>query len=118
VLTQLAAGRLDAVRVTAAKATYEGIDFTNVDAKLFDVPTDSSRPVGTVDAEATIPLTTIDRLAKEKASLPDGMAFDSSASGLVLTGSLLGQDVRIGIDTRAEAWRILVSAKTLQLGSA
>ncbi|NNV10277.1 DUF2993 domain-containing protein, partial [Geobacillus sp. MMMUD3] len=87
VLTQLAAGRLDAVRVTAAKATYEGIDFTNVDAKLFDVPTDSSRPVGTVDAEATIPLTTIDRLAKEKASLPDGMAFDSSASGLVLTGS-------------------------------
>ncbi len=118
VLTQLAAGRLDAVRVTAAKATYEGIDFTNVDAKLFDVPTDSSRPVGTVDAEATIPLTTIDRLAKEKASLPDGMAFDSSASGLVLTGSLLGQDVRIGIDTRAEARRILVSATTLQLGSA
>ncbi|MFF8893019.1 LmeA family phospholipid-binding protein [Brevibacterium casei] len=118
VLTQLAAGRLDEVRVTAAQATYEGIDFSDVDAKLFDVPTDTSRPVGTVDAEATIPLATIDRLAKEKASLPDGMAFTTDDNGLVLTGSLLGQEVRIGIDTRAEARRILVSATTIQLGSA
>lgn len=118
VLTQLAAGRLDSVRVKAASAKYENIEFSSVDAKLFDVPTDTARPIGTVDAEATLPLSTIDTLAKEKASLPAGMSFTTEGSRLILTGSLLGQDVRIGIDARASGRQILVSASTITLGSA
>lgn len=118
ILNQLAAGRLDAVDVTATRATYEDLEVTDVDLSLFDVPTDSTRPIGTVDGEATIPLSTIDRLAGQNASLPDGMTFTTTDGTLYLTGSLLGQDVRVGIDAQPDGRQILVSATTLTLGSA
>lgn len=42
VLTQLAGGELDTVHITAGQARYEDVDFTDVDAKLFDAPVDLS----------------------------------------------------------------------------
>lgn len=118
VLTQLASGKLDSVHITAAQATYEDVDFTDVDAKLFDVPTDTSRPIGTVDATAVLPHSTLDELATEHASLPDGMTFTTTDGQLALKGSLLGQDLIIGIDPKAEGRKAVVDATTIRLGSA
>ncbi|HCG57070.1 MULTISPECIES: DUF2993 domain-containing protein [Brevibacterium] len=118
VLTQIAGGKLNTVHVTADQAQYENVDFTDVDAKLFDVPTDTSRPIGTVEASAVIPLATIDALATEHASLPSGMSFTTIDGGLYLKGSLLGQDLLIGIDPKAESRRVVVNATTIRLGSA
>ncbi|MCF2587520.1 LmeA family phospholipid-binding protein [Brevibacterium sp. UCMA 11752] len=118
VLTQMAGGTLDTVRVTADRAQYENVDFTDVDAELFDVPVDTSRPIGTVDASAVIPLSTIDSLATEHASLPDGMSFTTIDGGLYLKGSLLGQDLLIGIESKAQSRRVVVNATTIRLGSA
>lgn len=118
VLTQMAGGTLDTVHVTADRAQYENVDFTDVDAKLFDVPVDTSRPIGTVEASAVIPLSTIDSLATEHASLPEGMAFTTVDSGLYLQGSLLGQDLLIGIESKAESRRAVVNATSIRLGSA
>ncbi|TSI15953.1 DUF2993 domain-containing protein [Brevibacterium aurantiacum] len=118
VLTQMAGGTLDTVHVTADRAQYENVDFTDVDAKLFDVPVDTSRPIGTVEASAVIPLSTIDSLATEHASLPEGMAFTTVDGGLYLQGSLLGQDLLIGIESKAESRRAVVNATSIRLGSA
>lgn len=118
VLTQMASGRLDTVHITAADATYEDVDFTDVDAKLYDVPTDTSRPVGTVDASAVLPHSTLDSLAAEHASLPEGMTFTTVDGELVLKGSLLGQDLLIGIDPKADGRRAVVDASEIRLGSA
>ena len=118
VLTQLASGKLDSVHITAAEATYEDVDFTDVYAKLYDVPTDTSRPIGTVDATAVLPHSTLDELATEHASLPEGMTFTTEDGQLALKGSLLGQDVTIGIDAKADGRRAEIDATTIQLGSA
>jgi hypothetical protein len=118
VLTQLASGKLDSVHITAAQATYEDVHFTDVDAKLYDVPTDTSRPIGTVDATAVLPHATLDELATEHASLPDGMTFTTEDGQLALKGSLLGQDLIIGIDPKADGRRAVVDATTIRLGSA
>lgn len=118
VLTQMAGGTLDTVHVTADRAQYENVDFTDVDAKLFDVPVDTSRPIGTVEASAVMPLSTIDSLATEHASLPEGMAFTTIDGGLYLQGSLLGQDLLIGIESKAESRRVVVNATSIRLGSA
>lgn len=118
VLTQMASGRLDTVHITAADATYEDVDFTDVDAKLYDVPTDTSRPVGTVDASAVLPHSTLDSLAAEHASLPEGMTFTTVDGELFLKGSLLGQDLLIGIDPKADGRRAVVDASEIRLGSA
>lgn len=118
VLTQLAAGRLDSVQITMARARYKSIDLTGVDAQLFDVPTDASRPIGTVDAQATLPVAALDAVAAERAALPAGMAFASSDGQLALTGTLLGQEMSVDLDARAESRRILVTATTLRLGGA
>lgn len=117
VLTQMASGRLDEVHITAADATYEDVDFTDVDAKLYDVPTDTSRPVGTVDATAVLPHSTLDSLAAEHASLPEGMTFTTIDGELFLKGSLLGQDLLIGIDPKADGRRAVVDASEIRLGS-
>ena len=118
VLTQMAGGKLDTVHITADQAQYDDVDFTNVDAKLFDVPVDTSRPIGTVEATAVIPLSTIDSLASEHASLPEGMSFTTVDGELFLKGSLLGQDLLIGIDPKADSRRVVVNATTIRLGSA
>lgn len=118
VLTQMAGGTLDTVRVTADQAQYENVDFTDVDAELFDVPVDTSRPIGTVEASAVIPLSTIDSLATEHASLPEGMPFTTIDGGLFLKGSLLGQELLIGIDPQAQSRQVVVNATTIKLGSA
>lgn len=118
VLTQMAGGKLDSVHVTAAKARYENVDFTNVDARLYDVPVDTSRPVGTVEASAVLPLTTLDSLAAEHTSLPEGMSFTTDGGQLYLKGSLLGQDLLIGIDPQADSRQAVVNATTIRLGSA
>lgn len=118
VLTQMAGGTLDTVRVTADQAQYENVDFTDVDAELFDVPVDTSRPIGTVEASAVIPLSTIDSLATEHASLPEGMSFTTIDGGLFLKGSLLGQELLIGIDPQAQSRQVVVNATTIKLGSA
>lgn len=118
VLTQLAGGSFNTVHVTADRAQYDDVDFIDVDAKLFDVPVDSSRPVGTIQASAVIPLSTIDSLASEHASLPSGMSFTTIDDGLYLKGSLLGQELLIGIDPQAESRQVVVSATTIRLGSA
>lgn len=118
VLTQMAGGELNTVHVTADRAHYDNVDFRDVDARLFDVPVDTSRPIGTVEASAVIPLSTIDSLAAEHASLPSGMSFTTIDDGLFLKGSLLGQDLLIGIDPKAESRRVVVNATTIRLGSA
>ncbi len=118
ILTQLASGELDSVHVTAAEASYEGVDFTDVDAKLYDVPTSGSKPIGTVDGTAVLPHTTLDELAAEHADLPDGMSFTTVDGELFLKGSLLGQDLLVGIDPKAEGRRAVVDATTIELGSA
>ncbi len=118
ILTQLASGELDSVHVTAAEASYEGVDFTDVDAKLYDVPTSGSKPIGTVDGTAVLPHTTLDELAAEHADLPDGMSFTTVDGELFLKGSLLGQDLLVGIDPKAEGRRAVVDATTIKLGSA
>ncbi|WP_209323397.1 LmeA family phospholipid-binding protein [Brevibacterium renqingii] len=118
VLTQLAAGKLETVHITAAEATYDDVDFTDVDARLYDVPTDTSRPIGTVDATAVLPHSTLDALAAEHASLPEGMTFTTVDGELFLKGSLLGQDLLIGIEPTAEGRRAVVDATTIRLGSA
>lgn len=117
VLTQMAGGTLNTVHVTADRAQYDNVDFTDVDATLFDVPVDTSRPIGTVQASAVIPLSTIDSLATEHASLPDGMSFTTIDGGLYLKGSLLGQNLLVGIDPKAESRRVVVNATTIRLGS-
>lgn len=117
VLTQMAGGELDAVHVTADQARYENVDFTDVDVKLFDAPVDTSRPIGTVEASAVIPLSTIDSLASENTSVPDGMSFTTIDGELFLKGSLLGQDLLIGIDPKADSRRVVVNATTIRLGS-
>ena len=117
VLTQMAGGKLNTVHITADQAQYDNVDFTDVDAKLFDVPVDTSRPIGTVEATAVIPLSTIDALASEHASLPEGMSFATVDGELFLKGSLLGQDLLIGIDPKADSRQVLVNATTIKLGS-
>lgn len=118
VLTQMAGGSLNTVHVTADRARYADVDFIDVDAKLFDVPVDTSRPIDTVEASAVIPLSTIDSLASEHASLPSGMSFTTIDGGLFLKGSLLGQELLIGIEPKAESRRVVVNATTIRLGSA
>lgn len=118
VLTQMAAGTLNEVHITADEATYEGVDFTDVDAKLFDLPTDTTHPIGTVDATAVLPHSTLDERAAEHANLPEGMTFTTVDGGLFLKGSMLGQDLLIGIDPKAEGRRAVVDASTIRLGSA
>lgn len=118
VLTQMAAGKRDTVHITAAEANYEGVDFADVDAKLYDVPTDTSRPVGTVDATAVLPHSTLDELAAEHASLPEGMEFTTEDGELALKGSMFGQDLLVGIDPKADGRRAVVNASTIRLGSA
>lgn len=118
VLTQMAGGTLNTVHVTADRARYDDVDFIDVDAKLFDVPIDTSRPIDTVEASAVIPLATIDSLASEHASLPTGMSFTTIDGGLFLKGSLLGQELLIGIEPKAESRRVIVDATTIRLGSA
>ncbi|GAA1851771.1 LmeA family phospholipid-binding protein [Brevibacterium marinum] len=117
VLTQMAGGELDTVHVTADRARYENVDFTDVDVKLFDAPVDTSRPIGTVEASAVIPLSTVDSLASEHASLPEGMSFTTIDGELFLKGSLLGQDLLIGIEPKADSRRVVVDATTIRLGS-
>ena len=106
------------MHITAAEATYDDVDFTDVDARLYDVPTDTSRPIGTVDATAVLPHSTLDSLAAEHASLPEGMTFTTVDGELFLKGSLLGQDLLIGIEPTAEGRRAVVDATTIRLGSA
>lgn len=118
VLTQLAGGELDSVHITAERARYEDVDFTDVDAKLYNVPVDTSRPIGTIEASAVIPLNSLDSLAAEHASLPEGMTFTTVDGVLCLKGSLLGQDLLIGIDPKAEGRRAVVNATTISLGPA
>lgn len=118
VLTQMAGGELNTVHVEADRAQYENVDFADVDAKLFEVPVDTSRPIGTVEASAVIPLSTIDSLAAEHASLPNGMSFTTIDGELYLKGSLLGQDLLIGIDPKAQSRQVVVNATTIKLGSA
>ncbi|WP_092012103.1 LmeA family phospholipid-binding protein [Brevibacterium siliguriense] len=118
VLTQLAAGKLDSVHITADQASYEGVDFTDVDAKLYDVPTDTSRPIGTVDSTAVLPHSTLDELASEHANLPESMTFTTVDGQLFLKGSMLGQDLLVGIDPKADGRRAVVDATTIKLGSA
>ncbi|MCU4296571.1 DUF2993 domain-containing protein [Brevibacterium permense] len=118
VLTQMAAGKLDSVHITADQASYEGVDFTDVDAKLYDVPTDTSRPIGTVDSTAVLPHSTLDELASEHANLPEGMTFTTLDGQLFLKGSMLGQDLLVGIDPKADGRRAVVDASTIRLGSA
>ncbi len=117
ILTQLATGRLDTVHVRAAEAEYEGVEFADVDARLYDVPVDSSRPVGTIDADALIPLSTIESLASEHASLPQGTSFTVIDGTLYLDGSLLGQALLVGIDPRAQSRHVTVEATTIRLGT-
>ena len=116
--TQLAAGKHETVHITAAEATYDDVDFTDGVARLYDVPTDTSRPIGTVDATAVLPHSTLDSLAAEHASLPEGMTFTTVDGELFLKGSLLGQDLLIGIEPTAEGRRAVVDATTIRLGSA
>ena len=118
VLTQLAGGELDSVAITADRAQYDGVYFTDVEADLYDVPTDTSRPIGTVDATAVLPHSTLDSLAAEHASLPESMTFTTVDGQLVLKGSLLGQDLLVGIEPKAEGRRAAVDATTIRLGSA
>lgn len=118
VLTQIAGGELNTVHITAARARYEDVDFTDVDAKLFDAPVDTTRPIGTVEASAVIPLWTIDSLAFEHASLPSDMSFTTIDDQLYLKGSLLGQDLLIGIEPKAQSRKVVVNATTIKLGSA
>ncbi|SMX99993.1 Protein of unknown function (DUF2993) [Brevibacterium sp. 239c] len=118
VLTQMAGGKLNTVHVTADRAHYENVDFTDVDAKLFDVPVDTSRPIGTVEASGVIPLETIDSLAAEHATLPSGMKFTTIDDKLFLKGSLLGQDLLVGIEPKAQSRQVVVDATTIRLGSA
>ncbi len=118
VLTQMASGKLDSVHITADEATYEDVDFTDVDAKLYDVPTDTSRPIGTVDATAVLPHSTLDALASDHASLPAGMTFTTEDGELFLKGSLLDQDLLIGIEPKADGRRAVVDASEIRLGSA
>jgi hypothetical protein len=101
VLTQLAGGELDSVAITADRAQYEGVDFTDVEADLYGVPTDTSRPIGTVDATAVLSHSTLDSLAAEHASLPESMTFTTVDGQLALKGSLLGQDLLVGIEPKA-----------------
>lgn len=117
VLTQMAGGRLNTVHVTADRARYSDVDFIDIDAKLFDVPVDTSRPIGTVEAGAVIPLSTIDSLASEHSSLPNGMSFTTIDDDLFLKGSLLGQELLIGIEPKADSRRVVVGATTIRLGS-
>lgn len=118
VLTQLAGGEFNTVHITADQARFEDVDFTDVDAKLFNAPVDTTRPIGTVEASAVIPLNSLDSLAAEHASLPEGMTFTTVDGVLCLKGSLLGQDLLIGIDPKAEGRRAVVNATTISLGSA
>ena len=118
VLTQMAAGELNTVHITADQARYENVDFTDVDVKLFDVPVDTSRPIGTVEASAVLPLSTIESLASDHASLPEDMSFETIDGELFVKGSLLGQDLLIGIDPKEESRRVVVNATTIRLGSA
>ena len=117
VLTQMAGGELNTIHISADEARYEYVDFTDVDARLYDVPVDTSRPIGTIEAEAVIPLASLDSLASEHASLPDGMSFTTIDGGLFLKGSLLGQDLLIGIDPQADSRRAVINATTIRLGS-
>lgn len=118
VLTQLASGELNSVHVTAAEASYEGVDFTDVDAKLYDVPTSGSKPIGTVDGTAVLPHSTLDELAAEHADLPEGMSFTTVDGELFLKGSMLGQDLLVGIEPKAQSRQVVVDATTIRLGSA
>jgi hypothetical protein len=118
VLTQMASGKLDSVHITADEATYENVDFADVDAKLYDVPTDTSRPIGTIDATAVLPHSTLDSLVAEHASLPEGMSFTTVDGELFLKGSVFGQDLLIGIEPKADGRRAVVNASTIRLGSA
>ncbi len=118
ILTQLASRELNTVHVTADEATYEGVDFTDVDAKLYDVPTGGSKPIGTVDGTAVLPHSTLDELSAEHANLPEGMSFTTVDGELFLKGSMLGQDLLVGIDPKADGRRAVVDATTIKLGSA
>ena len=69
ILTQLASRELNSVHVTADEANYEGVDFTDVDAKLYDVPTGGSKPIGTVEGTAVLPHSTLDELAATPAEI-------------------------------------------------
>lgn len=117
VLTQLAAGRLDAVHVHAARAHYEGVEFADVHARLYDVPVDTSRPIGTLESDALIPLSTIESLAAEHASLPQGTSFTVVDGRLHLESSLLGQPLLVGIDPQPQAREVTVTATTIRLGT-
>ncbi|WP_309132372.1 DUF2993 domain-containing protein [Brevibacterium sp.] len=117
ILNQLAAGRLGTVHVRANQAEYEGVEFADVDAHLYDVPVDSSRPVGTIDANALIPLSTIESLASEHASLPQGTSFSVVDGRLYLDGSLLGQALVVGIDPQAQSRQVTVEATSIRLGT-
>lgn len=117
VLGQLAGGRLDEVRISSDSVTVNDMTFSDVTATAFDAPIDRSRPIGTLEASAVLTTATLNEMAADRSSLPDGMTLETSEGEFGVKGTFLGQELFVTLKPEVEARRVTVSATAVRLGS-
>ena len=111
-LTQVLAGELDDVRVTAPSATVDGLRLDAVDVRLRGVTTDRPYTAREATMTASAPV----------GSLQDQLPFEAQLETVdgVLTarGSVLGLDVEADVVPLAAGRTVEISIKQLRIGGA
>ena len=113
-LTQVLAGELDDVHVSAPGALVAGIPLERIEVDLQGVSTDRTRPTTAraVDMTAFVTLDTL------RGQLPGDAGLAVADGRLVSSTTVLGLTLEVGFVPRAAGRTIAVDVQTLRLGGA
>lgn len=120
-LTQVASGTLQDVGLTAASATYEGIELTDITGTGTDIPFDlGTRTVGTagtLSATATLPPASLETLVRQELAALEDVTLETRDGTLVAATEVLGAlAVEVELVPRAADGQIAIDIGGVSIG--
>lgn len=110
-LTQVMAGELDDVHLTAPDVTLEGLALEDVDVRLRGVSTDLPTRAREATMTASVDLAAVQPLVQEQADVE----LEIVEGSLVASGRVLGLPLSLGLEPQAAGRAIAVEVVTLSI---